>query len=47
MIGGTGSATKPSGRARPADTQRSSAARGNSHLPVTFEQGMAPCATSS
>ena len=40
-------ARTPAGPAYPAASQRSSAAFGNSHLPVTLVQGTAPFATSS
>ena len=45
-IGGAGAWAR-AGRTRPATSQRSSAALGNSHLPVTLVHGTAPLATSS
>src|SRR3954464_8648357 len=45
-IGGGSVSVIPGGRAIPDSTQRSSSCRGNSHLPVTLLQGMAPDVTS-
>ena len=46
-IGGADPCARPAGAIRPAETQRSSAARENSQRPVTLLQGTARSATSS
>ena len=46
-IGGAAQWASAAGAISPAVTQRSSAARGNSHRPVTLVHGTAPFATSS